>query len=479
MYASPVGSDPDGNFHLASIWCGSGLRTDKCEESPDRSNSNDSKTLYVPHAVAVANGCVPGNPGESARCTNEMLAIKTMDGISRSNSGGLYPNGYYWVASKLVTDNVEVSVILIRLMNVLILIVFLCVGNIVLPQEIKSGLNLSFLILLMPLGMFLVASINPSSWSISGLGAYWAFLYGFLTIKDLKKRVTSGIFTVVSGMIALQSRADSAAFVIFVSIAIVFLAYARSTEPKRQITKRLLLPAFMFFPAFFSYIGSTQGSTIYSGFVEGTYARDPFMTTLWNITRLPGIMAGVFGFGTAGGGLGWLDTAMPELVSIGTLFLSSALLVLSLGNRSKLENAVLIGFTSTIFLIPLMVLQNDAAYVGENFQSRYLLPAMIVLFGLFLSRPKFLDSRRISKTSQVVFSVTLSLIYLVAMHTTIRRYVTGNDVVGWNLNQGREWWWNGVYPPMTILFVGAISYAIMVSLVVRDLSVKQLSNKFE
>ena len=47
-YASTVGSSPDDNFHLPSIWCGLGLREGLCEES------GDPATRLVPSALLDA-----------------------------------------------------------------------------------------------------------------------------------------------------------------------------------------------------------------------------------------------------------------------------------------------------------------------------------------------------------------------------------------------------------------------------------------
>ena len=36
---SPIGSSPDDDYHLASIWCGQGFRDELCEENADGSAS--------------------------------------------------------------------------------------------------------------------------------------------------------------------------------------------------------------------------------------------------------------------------------------------------------------------------------------------------------------------------------------------------------------------------------------------------------
>ena len=53
---------------------------------------------------------------------------------------------------------------------------------------------------------------------------------------------------------------------------------------------------------------------------------------------------------------------------------------------------------------------------------------------------------------------------------------THSDVVDWNLNRAREWWWIGVPLPMTILYVGAFAYAILTTSIVSSVSPKRRSS---
>lgn len=465
--ASPVGSDPDGNFHLASIWCGDGYKVGQCEPPSEASKNILPRIVTVPRAVALANGCRPGETAYSASCTNGLLRDLEMVETGYNNAGRLYPNGYYWVASHFVSDNIASAVIKIRLMNILVYVLLVVAVNVLLPREISRSLNMTHLVFLMPMGLFLLASNNPSSWAITGLGTFWAFLYGFLTMKNKKRVISSAFFSVVSAFMAIQARADSAAFVIVVGTVVAVIALIREKQYRPQIYRRLILPVIIFVPAYFTYTSSGQSRAISSGLLgDESYGREPLTTLLWNITRLPGIFAGVFGYSGAGGGLGWLDVAMPEVVSIGMLFLAAYLIAQSMTRRTRLEVITLLGFLGIIGAMPILILQQDGAFVGENFQSRYLLPSLVSLCGLYFSRSTILESHLM--TPKVLTSGLLSVAYLVSLHTTIRRYVTGSDVMDWNLNRDREWWWEGVPSPMSVLVVGSLTYTALVGLYIFD-----------
>jgi hypothetical protein len=466
-YASPVGSDPDGNFHLASIWCGDGYKVGQCEPPSAESKDAVPKVVKVPNGVATANGCRPQEATYSASCTNGLILQRQMVETNYNNAGRLYPNGFYWVASHLVSDNVAQTVTKIRLMNVLLFVILITVANIILPSKIRKSLNITHLLLLMPLGLFLVASNNPSSWAISGLGTFWAFLYGFLTMENHKKVIAAGIFTVITAIMATQARADAAAFVVVISVIVALISFIRNSEIRQQIYRRLALPLLIFIPAYLAYTSAGQNRAISSGLLgDVSYGRDPLAIFLWNITRLPGMFAGVFGFPGAGGGLGWLDVAMPEIVSLGMLFLFGFLMSQAAGHRALTEVITLFAFFGVIIAMPIVILQQDGAVVGENFQSRYLLPSLLALSGLYFSQSTILDDNKRFRSPKILMLVVLVVAYLVALHTTIRRYVTGNDVMDWNLNRAREWWWEDTPLPMTAFVLGSLAYATLVTLVI-------------
>jgi hypothetical protein len=60
-----------------------------------------------------------------------------------------------------------------------------------------------------------------------------------------------------------------------------------------------------------------------------------------------------------------------------------------------------------------------------------------------------------------------------ALHTNIRRYVTGLDVNGVNLDASPEWWWDVPFTPMAVWFVGSVAFGlVLVAAVARFLPAK-------
>jgi glutamate mutase epsilon subunit len=103
-------------------------------------------------------------------------------------------------------------------------------------------------------------------------------------------------------------------------------------------------------------------------------------------------------------------------------------------------------------------------------QPRYILPLIVLLGGLLVlevGRKRFV----LGRVQSLAVVVALSGANLVALHTNIRRYVTGADVPDWNLNSNVEWFWSGAPAPMAVWAVGSLAFAGLVAVLVREMSI--------
>lgn len=465
--SSPPGSDPDGSFHLASIYCGSGFKANRCEPPNPESVAARPKVVKVPIGVSLANACVPGNPIFAASCYPEYLENYEMTETAYNNAGRLYPNGYYWFSSKFVVKEIARTALTVRIVNIVLFIFLLLAIFWVCKPSLQRAVYFSCLLMLLPLGLFLVSSNNGSSWSIIGLSTYWAFLYTWLTADAGWQRNFAGALLVVSGAMASQSRADAALYVLLCTIMVIALVFVRREATLRKISYRALLPAIVGALAVMSFVQTGQKRAISQGLLGPLdTGRDPFETLLQNIMRIPAYFAGVFGGGAgAGGGLGWLDVQPPEAVVVLMTLMFGGLLFLSRGHRSKGEILTLSLLTLTVIAIPLANLQMDLSYVGENVQTRYVLPLVVVTVGMYLSGVETSLLQQFGRSRLGIFVGGLIIAYLLSMHQTIRRYTTGTDLLGWDLNTPREWWWSTGPLPMTVLYMGTAAFAIVASFV--------------
>jgi hypothetical protein len=75
--------------------------------------------------------------------------------------------------------------------------------------------------------------------------------------------------------------------------------------------------------------------------------------------------------------------------------------------------------------------------------------------------------RRITVTpvQKWIVVVAVSMANALALHTNIRRYVTGADMPSVDLDSGAEWWWNIPVSPMFVWIVGSVAFASIVVIV--------------
>jgi len=477
---SSVGSSPDDQYHMASIWC-TGLSGEKCAVEEKSGNR------IVP-AQLMESLCTTQNPMRSANCQPLLYlndgrekAVKAVN--TRTD---LYPPGYYATMNLFVQDNFEVAILSMRLLNVL-LFVFLAVGAILtLPSRLSRPLVWGSTISFVPLGLFLVGSINPSSWALMSVGMGWVFLLGFLESRGWKSIALASLY-VLTALMAFSSRTDSAVFFLAASALAVFL----SPVSWKSLAKRVWLPLVPFsFAAVNLALKGVNGVGQLGVAVEGMGTRslekygeplpwakgsNPEPTgdfdweLLWNnIWDVPGLWLG-FIAGWPFGSLGWLDTLLPQFVPMSMMFALAGIAFISLRRAGWKKLFAVSGIVVSAWILPVYILQLGGLIAGEKFQPRYLLPVFTILVILLLmeNRPGS-QIRWIPRDRYFIFGA-VSLANAVALHTQIRRYVTGFGSGGLDLDSDKQWWWFSLpelFTPNAVWLLGSAGFAFFLYFVV-------------
>ncbi len=97
----------------------------------------------------------------------------------RGNFTGAYPPVFYAVMGWFAGDNITSSVIAMRLINSALFVALGTLLFVLLPAMRRPTLVWGWLITTMPLGLFLIASNNPSGWAVTGVGTAWLALLGY------------------------------------------------------------------------------------------------------------------------------------------------------------------------------------------------------------------------------------------------------------------------------------------------------------
>lgn len=460
--ASPVGATPDEDFHLASIWCGAGEREGLCAPGSVPDNR------MIPDKIEDSI-CYAHEPSEGAGCQGENFDDSGYELVDsrRVNSNGQYPTGFYFWNAIFASDNLAVSTLLVRGAQALLFTVLSVSLWNLLPRRNRPALLGGAAITLVPLGMFLIPSANPSGWSIASGVLLLPALVGFFASSGWRSAALAG-FAVLAALLGLGSRGDSAAYTIVAVLAALVLTF----EQSKRFLVRAVLPVAIMIAAAVSFLTAGQTGLALEGMTQAGTEGIPLRKLLYeNFVALPELFAGVLGQnfdGSAHSGLGWLDTRMPALVWVLTTFVFAGVVLAAIRQLGWRRTVALAGVALAAFAVPFYILYQSHVYVGYQVQPRYIMP-LITIFAIVAltptpAGPGISAPRRVSLTTPQYWlvAIALSVANAVALFSNMRRYITPGN---FNLNNV-DWWWRAAPAPMLVWFVGAAAFAALAALLV-------------
>lgn len=463
--SSPPGSSPDDNFHGPSIWCGWGEQAGLCE------STGVAGEREVPVEL-LQYPCFAFHPETSGICmASESSTLGQLAVTDHGSFDNEYPPVFYGFMRTFVSQDTASSLLAMRLVNALIFCVIVAATWLVSSPALRRVQVLMWAVTLVPLGMFLIPSNNPSSWAIMAIPAVFLSLIAFFANSGRKQFAALSLY-LMSVLLASGSRADAAVYVIVVSgIAIILSDFFTRASWHWSRLKLLVAPLVgsLFSAGMFLSTGqadvAVEGMPIAGG--EGAEALPSSAKIgllIKNIVRLPELYTGVFGQSSSNdivsiGNLGWLDTQMPIAVWLPTLFAASVALFVGLSRMSWNKAIAISALLLVMAAMPLYILQKSQLNVGAQIQPRYLYPLLIVLIAAALMASKNVEPRFTTLQIGLLGGLVAGANFL-ALHLNIRRYVTGIDLFGPNLNKNVEWWWNVPLSPMADWIIGSVAFAL-------------------
>lgn len=455
-FASPVGAGPDDDYHLISTWCASGGGAECAPGSENGSRSIDARFQGVV--------CYAMKADVSAACQLDAWEAEGRYETKRGNFAGEYPPVYYTAMHVLAGHDIQVSALTMRLINAALFVSLATALSVLLPVTRRRTLLWGWLIAVIPLGIFLIPSNNPSGWAITGVGTVFLALLGWFE-TERRRHWALGTLYLIGMIMAAGSRADAAVYAIGATVTAAILTSTRT----RGWMLRAILPLVGIVIALVFVANATQAGVGAIGFSgEGAVAvpgggvgAQPgvpltgFALAAYNLLMLPYLWTGVWGTWA----LGWFDTGLPAIVSWAAAAAFAVVAFAGLGRLSWRKAISVGGVLLVLIVLPVYVLTVGGLEVGTALQPRYLLP-LIVLFSLVLVTMPPGHELRFSRVQTFTILGALALANLVALQVNIRRYLTGADQQGLNLDAGAEWWWPG-FPvgPIWIWVLGILAFA--------------------
>lgn len=453
--SSPVGSSPDDDFHLASIWCSS-LDTELCVEGSSSTSRQVSTQL-------LNASCFAYKSEDSAACQTEQNVFTTskLTESDRGNFSGLYPPVFYSAMHLVASKDVQSSTVLMRVMNSLIFVALGAILVMLIPRSQRKTILITLSVTLVPLGMFLIPSTNPSSWALMGLTFSMFALINFFKADVGMRKNLLGLYFIVCSVMASGARGDAGAYLVMLSVVagIVFWKWGS--------WKELLLPSIGIISAGLLFLSTKQSNVAASGLSLPTtdtgeqIVRSAFSVFGFNVLQLPELWAGIFGYV----GLGWLDTRLPAITWVSALAVYCAVMFVRIRGLSRREYIGVVILGISLIAVPMYVLQISSSHVGENIQPRYIYPLLAAATAIALSMGSQ-QKELLGRAQLLVIYVAVILANSFALYTNLSRYIQGQGwSTDWNLNAAANtgWWWSTGPAPMTVWIVGSLMFAFALS----------------
>jgi hypothetical protein len=446
--ASPPGSSPDDDFHLASIWCATGDPT-MCRRTGAEIEGGIERVQVIP-ALGAGLICFAHAPRMSAACQTAARR-EGAPGVSRANDG-LYPGGFYRAMSLFATTNVDRSVVVMRMASWVVALSLLLAAGLLARRAERPALALAALTTLVPMGVYLFASTNPSGVAIAGIVAYWIAAVTLLEGPGSSARRAMVVAVMLVGSaVALVSRSDAGLYLAVAGLA-AWLSVAGYRTPFRRWS--LLVAGIACLGIVATLLGRQNERWAGGLGVQEDQTRTALLFE--GMLDLPRRVLGSIGLSE----LGWLDTPMPAIVGTLMLFAFGGALAIGLGVATREKWLALAVVAGTLVGLPLLVLSS-----GQNVQPRYVLPLLPILMGTALITRRVDPPVRFRRVHALLIVLAVVVAHGAALHSNIRRYVTGVDVGGPDLGASVEWWWSRGPGPMATWALGTVAFGVVAACV--------------
>ena len=447
--SSPPGSGPDDEYHLSSIWCAHGYRIQFCEKSTSIYEAKIPLQLHRnggPRTVF----CYAGNSQISARCIRNLdaEAVTKLESSKRFNTGNIAKN-FYNANGFFVSPNVNASILTMRFFQVAVffsLISFAIYSS----GERKWAVLLSLFVGMVPVGLFIIPSTNPSSWAIAGVVLAGICAMNFFISLKRSHRVTATIGFIVALLLTRNVRGDiNIMLAICVTLGAISGFLTRETDRSNKFDRGKLLKLGLLLVPGLLYIHlkifSLYPWRVVSYILNGSF----YSFSNDSPQAFLGFLGGSIQLGSA-------DFAPTPIVLI-LMSVGFATFIVITARFVPLLVKIVTGFgLSLLFFMPYWF---SMGAIG--LASRYVMAIYLVSLAMFSSSAvtnRRLINFQFSRSSLLTILLTISLAQSLSLHQSMRRYVTGTNVAGWNLNNGAQWWWTHGPSPMSIWLIGSVAF---------------------
>lgn len=449
--ASPVGSSPDDDFHLGSIWCPRPV-----EESCEIAYVDGLKMVEVPIAASEeSRACYAFLSQVSAGC---IVGFSDDDWeLSYRYDEGNYPKGYYRFHHFFVGHDVQRSAISMRLVNVVFAVALLGTVGAVAPDRVRRALSVSVVASWFPMGVYFIASNNPTSWAITGIFAFVTGLYASTASRGWRRWLLL-VCAAAGALMCLASRYDASFYLFVVGLALLI---AVRWSPRRHWPELIgiLLAAVIGVSAMLS--AGNQSAIPGSEGEAASSAGFSIPHFVWALATTPKYIGGFFGLHW---GPGWGDVRTSEHGPFVLAILAcgaTLLLATKRGSWRKWLSALVI--LGAIAGLPAVFHASGVFPELLAYQARYILPLFAVLL-FFLLIDGMEKTAWLSRSQLIFLTILISGAHLVTHYMVLLRFTRGTlDGQPRLLVGDVEWWWNLPVTPFAVWLVTTCAATVFIA----------------
>lgn len=475
--ASPVGSSPDDDFHIANIYCIHDAQSCRSDDVawpqgtvgwlPDYRDRDltvygEVKETYpdlwlypfprqLPCYILNGGILVSGDASQPADCLNaEDPADNTPASVDDLD---YYPSLNYRLLSLFTQDTIRESVVAWRLVT-LTIVVALATGSLLMSiSSWRRPLTVAWLVASMPVGMFLFASHNPSALAIAAtaaaVGPGVALLRGPWRPQEQWPRVA---FLALCSVLVVGSRNEGLGYVAVAALVIVILGLH---DVPRRILLRLAIG-----------VGVLVALVVLLGLWRQPVSQ---ITSAMETVSLEGfwdlfVQAGKFVSGSYSTSLGWLEILLPHTVTVCAAAAFWGTIAVGVGRLDGRKTAAFIVAAIVLVAFPFAI----ELATGNGIQTRYFLPLTFLLVIVAVSPVADL-SLAVSRLQWWGLATALIIANTVALLWITVRYVRGIGAGTMSppvlFDAGAPgWWWHHWLSPATNWAVGSLAYIALLFL---------------
>lgn len=451
-FSAPIGegATPDERFHIGSIWCANGIDEDSCLDFL----IPDNRGYYLAVAKFDDGSCFLDNPADVVRC-------KTPKVESYPANFDLYPSSYYRIMNLLVTSHPTLSVLAMRLMNGLIAVSLFAGVLLLAKRRERMAWLTGYIFTILPMTMFLTASVHPSGWAVTGVSTSWLFLQNaIIQFREKSKiRFWPVALWAFASLLVFASRYDAFMFLLFSNFVVLVIEF----KIFQRMRYRYMAVATVIVMLSLYLTSRVNGMVAWifnfplsqpDGWTKtSTWISHWMIQTIWVPLQALGLESLSQSYATG------QATKLPDLVWIfGIVILGTAMLISAI----KTSTQQILLLVASYFLLAFVILSFNGRLDRDLFKlsGRYVLPifSFIVSYSVYLSKSPFqlIEIRRLRTT---LISL-LSIVHALSLYSLVETNVDGQSFSVEPIHvEINDWWWAGLpIGPNFLVILGSLAF---------------------